>query len=135
MALIAWNEGFSVGVGDIDKQHQQLIRMINDLNDAMKAGKGKEALTQIVKRLADYTVGHFGTEEKHFDHFNYPDKLNHKKAHAEFISKVSEFQQGLESGKVALSIQVMNFLSDWLKTHIQGVDKKYAPFFASHGLK
>jgi len=29
----------------------------------------------------------------------------------------------------------MNFLSDWLKTHIVGSDKKYGPFFNSKGLK
>ena len=34
-----------------------------------------------------------------------------------------------------LTLEVMNFLKDWLTGHILGVDKKYAPFFAAKGLK
>jgi hemerythrin len=44
MALIQWNDSLSVNVVEIDKQHQKLVRMINELNDAMRQGKGKEAL-------------------------------------------------------------------------------------------
>jgi hemerythrin len=40
MALIQWNDGLSVNVVEIDRQHQKLIGMINDLNDAMRQGKG-----------------------------------------------------------------------------------------------
>jgi len=64
MALISWNDNLSVHVGEIDRQHQQLIKMINDLDDAMKQGKGKEVLGKIVKGLSDYTAYHFSTEER-----------------------------------------------------------------------
>ena len=33
-----------------------------------------------------------------------------------------------------LSLQVMNFLKDWLLKHIQGSDKKYAPFLNAKGV-
>jgi hemerythrin len=135
MALISWNSMMSVGVVEIDKQHQQLIGMINDLNQAMKEGKGKDVVSRIVKGLINYTASHFKTEEQYFDRFGYPEKASHMKEHSDFVKKVTEFQQGLESGQLALSVQVMNFLSDWLQKHILGVDKKYAPFFASKGLK
>jgi hypothetical protein len=32
MALIQWNDSLNVGVSEIDKQHQKLVEMINDLN-------------------------------------------------------------------------------------------------------
>jgi hemerythrin len=51
------------------------------------------------------------------------------------VKKVTEFRSGLESGKLSLSLEVMNFLSDWLKNHIKVVDKKYASFFNEKGLK
>ena len=38
--------------------------MINDLNDAMRQGKGKDVLGKIDKELVGYTVTHFRTEEK-----------------------------------------------------------------------
>ncbi len=135
MALIKWNDGLSVDVAMIDKQHQKLIDMINELHDAMRQGKGSAVLGRILNGLISYTDSHFKTEEKYFDQFGYPDTEAHKKAHEAFVRKVSDFRDGFEQGRTGLSIEIMNFLSDWLRQHIQGVDKKYGPFFNEHGLK
>ena len=109
--------------------------MINELNDAMRSGKGKDALAKIVSGLITYAGTHFKTEERYFDQFGYPDASDHKKEHADFVVKVSEFKDGFTKGKIGLSIEVMNFLSDWLQNHIKGVGKKYGPFFNAKGLK
>ena len=65
MALIQWNNDLSVNVKEIDTQHQNLIRMINELFDAMKVGKGTEVLGKIFLQLTNYTKTHFQTEEKY----------------------------------------------------------------------
>ncbi len=135
MAIIEWNDSLSVNVALVDKQHQKLIGMINELNDAMRQGKGKETLGKTLNELVSYTGTHFKLEEKYFDQFGYPEADSHKKRHSEFVAKVSEFKSGFEKGKLGLSIEVMDFLSDWLRTHIKGVDKKYGPFFNEKGLK
>jgi len=135
MALIQWNDSLSVNVVEIDKQHQKLVGMINDLNEAMRQGKGKDILGKIVNGLISYAGTHFKTEEKYFDQFGYPEANSHKKEHSDFVAKVSEFKDGFEKGKITLSIEVMNFLSDWLRNHIKGVDRNYGPFFNAKGLK
>jgi hemerythrin len=135
MAIITWNNTLSVGIKQIDEQHQLIVKLINNLNEAMKDGKGKDVLGRILKGLADYTISHFKVEEDYFDRFSYPDRLAHKKAHSEFVTKVDNFKKSLENGQLALSVQVMTFLSDWLFQHIQGVDRKYSNFFAAQGLK
>ncbi len=135
MALIQWDGSFSVNVAEIDKQHQKLVALINNLNDAMKQGKGKEVLGKILGELFTYAGSHFATEEKYFDRFAYPAAASHKLEHSDFVKKVSEFRESFDSGQLALTIQVMNFLQDWLKGHIKTVDKKYGPFFNEKGLK
>ncbi len=135
MPLIQWNESLSVNVAEIDRQHQKLIGMINELNEAMRQGKGKDVLGKIINGLITYTETHFGTEERYFTKFGYPEADSHKKEHSDFTKEVSEFKEGFEKGKLGLSIEIMNFLSDWLKNHIQGVDRKYGPFFNERGLK
>lgn len=134
MALIEWNDTFSVNLDEIDKQHQKLIRMINDLNDAMKRGQGKESLTVIINDLFVYAGSHFATEEKYFDKYAYPETRRHKAEHSDFVTKVTDFKKGFDSGQVALSIEVMTFLKDWLKAHILGSDKKYGPYLNAKGL-
>lgn len=134
MALIQWNNNLSVGIAEIDGQHQKLIKLINDLNEAMKVGKGKEITGKIINELTNYTMSHFAAEEKYFAQFAYPDSDAHKSEHTQFVQKVAAFKQDFEQSRVGVTIPIMNFLSDWLKNHIMGSDKKYEPFLKSKGL-
>jgi hemerythrin len=135
MALIDWTKDLSVNVAEIDAQHRKLISMLNELNDAMKQGKGKDILGRIINDLYAYAGSHFQTEEKYFDQYKYPETPSHKVKHAEFVKKIADFKNDYESGKVAMTVDLMNFLKDWLKNHIQGTDKKYSTFFNEKGLK
>jgi hemerythrin len=135
MAVMQWNANLSVGVAVIDNQHQRLLAQINELSEAMKQGKGKEVLGKTLTNLISYTVTHFQTEEKYFDLFRYPEASIHKREHVAFVKKVSDFKEGFEKGKLSVTIELMDFLSDWLKDHIQGTDKKYSQFFNAKGLK
>jgi hemerythrin len=135
MGFIKWDDSLSVNVAEIDQQHQKLILMINELHGAMKLGKGKDVLGKIVNGLIGYTTIHFKTEEDYFRQFGYPQADSHKKEHIVFVGKVSEFKDGFEKGKLSLSIEILNFLSDWLQNHIKGTDKKYSQFFNGKGLQ
>jgi hemerythrin len=135
MTLITWTDSFSVKVSEIDKQHKKLIDMINNLHEAMKEGKSKEVMGDILKSLLSYTETHFKLEEKYFDLYNYPAKENHKAKHKQFIDTVTKFKNDFDSGKTTLSLEVMNFQKDWWTKHINGTDKEYAKFFNDHGLK
>ncbi|MFO7734874.1 MAG: bacteriohemerythrin [bacterium] len=135
MSLIKWNDNFSVNVEKIDNQHRKLISMINELNDKMRQGKGKEVLEKIISDLINYTAIHFQTEEKLFEKFRYPETAVHKKEHTDFVRKVSDFQKNFKAGKLGLSIDIMSFLSSWLKNHIKGTDKKYSEFFKEKGIE
>ena len=135
MALFKWDHSYSVNVIEIDLQHQKLVSMINELNDAMKQGKGKDILGKIVNGLITYTKTHFKTEEKYFDRFGYSGTNSHKHAHIAFIKKVSEFKENFENGNRFITIEVVNFLINWLQEHIKGADKKYSQFFNEKGLK
>ncbi|HNY64223.1 MAG TPA: bacteriohemerythrin [Deltaproteobacteria bacterium] len=135
MSLIQWTDALSVNVGEIDRQHRKLVGLMNDLSDAMSQKKGKEAMERTLKGLLEYTVTHFSHEEKLFDRFNYPAAVSHKQAHASFVKKVGEFLDGYEKGRLGLSIEIMYFLRDWLKDHIQGIDRQYSSFFNAKGLK
>jgi hemerythrin len=48
MPLMKWDAEYSVRVQEFDGHHQQLFKMVNDLNDAMQARKGKEVLGQVL---------------------------------------------------------------------------------------
>lgn len=134
MGFITWSQKMSTDINEIDAQHKKLLSMLNDLYDAMKARKGKEALTPILKGLIDYTKTHFKNEENYMIKFGYPDFRQHKREHDDFVKKVNDFHVKFEEGKHSLTMEIMNFLSSWVTSHIQGSDKKYVPFFKEKGL-
>lgn len=134
MAIITWKKQFSVNVKEIDAQHNKIIDYINELHSAMSGGKGKEILGDILEKLAGYTVEHFSTEEKYFDKYKYVLSVTHKLEHNKFVQKVVEFKKGYIEGNLILSVELMEFLKNWLCEHILGSDKLYTKCFNENGL-
>lgn len=128
MARIQWNDSFLINFREIDSQHKRLVDMINDLDDAMREGKGREVLAKIIDGMVAYTKTHFETEEKYLAELHYPGLGEQKREHAEFVKKISDFRNDFQAEKLGLSIRVMDFLSNWLTHHIKHLDKQYAPF-------
>ncbi|MGE5351229.1 MAG: bacteriohemerythrin, partial [Acidobacteriota bacterium] len=127
MAFITWNSKLSVGISEIDNQHMKLVGYINDLHDAMKIGKAKDKMAEILQNLVNYTIHHFTLEEKYMSQASYPGLLSHRKEHADFIKKVSDFQKTFNNGSAFVSIDVLNFLREWITHHILETDQKYSP--------
>jgi len=134
MLMIQWDTNLSVGIKEIDDQHKQLVSMLNELSDAIQKDKGKEAYERIIEGLKKYTVIHFGTEEQYFDQFGYPEAESHKREHAIFVQRVTDFEKRFREGPFVLPLDMLTFLVNWLRVHIEVVDKRYAPFFHEHGL-
>jgi hemerythrin len=135
MALMTWSDKFSVQVRQCDEEHKQLINLINNVHDAMKVGQGKQIVGQVLDALISYTKSHFAAEEQLMKANGYPDYESHKKEHNQLTMTVVDFRKEYLEGKVPLTQSIMNFLKDWLTNHIQGVDKKYGPFFNGKGIK
>jgi hemerythrin-like metal-binding protein len=134
MALINWNESLSVNVAEIDEQHKKLVGMINKLFEAMKSGQGNSVLGDIINEMINYTNFHFNTEEAYFDLFHFEKADIHRKEHKGFVERTKKFKEDFNSGKVLMSIDVMDFLKSWLMHHIKGSDKQYTKCFNENGL-
>lgn len=133
MSIITWTEQMSIGLKTFDDEHKKLVGLLVTLSDAMRAGKGKDALGAILDELVQYTVTHFAHEERLMLLHAYHGLAEHKAQHDALTQSVLNYQQRLAAGKV-MAIELFGFLTDWLKKHIQTEDKKYAPFLAAKGI-
>ncbi len=132
--LIVWSKSYSVGVSQMDREHQRLIDIINNLYAAMRSGRSRDAIGTILDELIDYTKTHFAHEEKLMQESNYEGFDEQKRCHVSLVSQVVEIQQKYHAG-TALGQEVMTFLKGWLINHIQGLDKKYGPVMNKKGIK
>ncbi|HTX39021.1 MAG TPA: bacteriohemerythrin [Bryobacteraceae bacterium] len=129
--MFEWRKEFSVDIGSVDAQHQNLFAIAGELYAAMIAGQSKMAMARILDRLVQYTKMHFAHEERLMQQFGYPALEAHKAEHQALTAKVLKFQQEFEQGQVNISVQLLQFLRTWLEGHIKGSDKRYSPFLKS----
>jgi hemerythrin len=128
MPLLAWKEEYSVDIREIDEQHKNLVAMINMLNEAMRQGQGKLVLESILNKLINYTATHFAAEERLLQAHGFPGLEEHRGKHEKMTRKVLILRQDFIQGKLSISIEVMDFLMNWLDKHILGTDRNYSRF-------
>jgi len=134
MGLVTWDKSYSVKVRRCDEEHQKLFQLMNALYDAMRVGKGRTVVRQIVAELSDYTKTHFQAEESLMERAKYPGLAGHRVEHQRFVARVAEFQKDLDGGTGGNTVSVLEFLNDWLVKHIKKVDQSYSAHLNAHGI-
>jgi len=126
--LIAWDGVYSVGMNEIDEQHKLLFDIINTLWDAVILRQDGAAVLHTIAELERYTLTHFTAEESFMRAHNYSGFDEHKKQHVAFIERIRQERQAVEGG-ASVTLDLINFLKDWLIDHILVKDKAYAAEF------
>jgi hemerythrin-like metal-binding protein len=134
MPVVAWNPSYSVKVKRFDEDHQQLFSIINELHEGMKAGRGQNALHDVLIRLLRYTEQHFTAEEGVMKQLGYPQLPAHAEQHRRFTGKIKEVAEQYKAGTIGLSVEILDFLTKWLSQHIVAIDKQYGGFMNAKGV-
>ena len=135
--FVQWTQEIEVGIQEIDEQHKQLVRMLNDLFEVMigKDPTRDEVARQTLTELLEYTRVHFAVEESLFRIFDYPDYARHKREHDRLKEEVREIEQRVHNGEKRIDSALLIFIKNWITTHIQEEDKRYSPFLLQQGVR
>lgn len=125
-----WEEAYNLGIDEIDKQHQTLLEVANDLYDIAvgSTSEYKAKMSNVLKRLADYTVYHFSSEEKLMAKYNYASLPLHKSAHDSFVSEVSQQIKKLAQSDQKDALTLYAFVANWIVMHIAQADHVWARY-------
>jgi hemerythrin len=129
-----WSDDYMMNISEIDGQHQHFVLILDRVYDTILNPTTDQAKGLLLEDLVNYAIIHFGTEERYFDEFNYPEASEHKAAHKELLDKVLSFQIKFKEKKEDISLELIDFLEDWLVNHLLSMDKKYVNFFHEHDL-
>ena len=133
--FMTFTSSLSVGYNAIDEQHIRWIDLINAVYSSLSSGSSKEKLGKVLKDLVDYTVWHFGFENKMMTEYNYPDKESHMKLHKDFIAEIKKLESRYDAGEDIMGVNVLEFLKDWLSDHIMKIDTRLGAYLESKGAK
>lgn len=125
MKYIRWNEELSVDNPIIDEQHKELFRTINEFYTAIAEKKNKLATQKVIEEMEKYIKTHFTSEEIMMKNAGYEGLNQHLNEHQFYIEKVQDLRERYEQGRLILSLEVTNFIKDWITNHIMVTDQKY----------
>lgn len=134
MTKIVWSDKLSFGIPVIDSQHQHFVELMDLAYDAFYKKETKEELAILLENIKEYTISHFETEEKYFDLFKYENADEHKQAHLLLKEQLLNLMKKFEIDGTKIMPELIDFLEDWLVSHLEFQDKKYVTCFKEHGL-
>lgn len=134
MDPIFWTDEFSVGVSEMDSQHQKLIAMINKLIEEPHAKTNSRTISDLLTAMITYAQEHFRAEEALMSEHGYPLKDRQVEQHKCFIKKTVDFCSAVEVGVDIVPQVMLEYLKDWLLHHILEQDMKYKSFFIDRGI-
>lgn len=134
MNMITWSDDFSVGVSELDSQHQKIIALINELNANSEISSRSEKLHNILGRIIIYAQNHLDYEENLLRENGYPDFENHLRKHQDYKQKVSDFAVDILEYREDLPVKLLDYLNEWWTNHILKEDMQYKAFLAKKGI-
>ncbi len=119
-----WEQSPSIHVPKIDEQHRMLIALMHDLYDDVRLARGNQAIGDVFEELVAFTKYHFEGEERWMRDIHFPGYLLHKAVHDEVCEQLTELRAQFENtGRSAVDTAVLQFLCEWLISHITVEDQ------------
>ena len=128
MAKYLWRDEFLIGHEQIDQQHRQLFGLLDQLYDAVCSGQGESVVESIVDELSAYTREHFVTEEALMRELCVPALALHQRDHQRLLDAVQQKLATLRQGGKVVSIELLEFMNQWLGQHILKSDLQLAGY-------
>ena len=130
-----WTDAYRVNIAVLDRQHQKLFDVVNELDEALKTGEGDSVLDAILQNLLDYALTHFVSEESLMQRYSYPNLASHRVQHEMFRKKMVAFMEDHRTGKPGVPVALLLFMQDWLKQHLLLTDKLYSAYLNARGVR
>ena len=133
MNLIEWNEEALVNVAIVDEQHHNMAVILNKLYQTLGTDKINTAKS-LMKDFEECVKVHFETEEDLMKQHKYLNFFSHKLEHDRFLNKVKKINDGIQSDKEQVNLEMLKSFKTWFFNHIDINDKKMGDYLVLQGV-
>ncbi len=132
--MLEWNQNLTVGIPEIDEQHERLVTMAGELDAAMRTDYATHTLRPKFKELLELAAAHFKTEEKLMEQYGFPGLAKHRQDHGAITMQAKEILEKNERDKpLPYMMGILDFVGNWLISHIQNTDREYVAYLKNSG--
>jgi len=133
--IIEWSDDFATGILWQDFQHAGLIARINSLHRAILEKQAQPEMVRMIDFLETYVENHFGMEERYMQELNDPSLPEHAQAHQLFRQNLAELRHFEGTDEQLTAISLCYDLYEWVKNHIQTIDKNLGRLLQQQDLR
>ncbi len=129
-----WTKALSVGVPEIDGQHQEILSRADYMLAAAHEGVGGAEVERRMLLLAEYMQDHFAAEERRMRDCRYPRAAEHAAEHRQFLAGFARLGAELHKGDASVgeALSVHRHVCGWLQDHIEQEDRGLGGYISGH---
>ena len=131
MALIEWQDKFSIGIASVDYEHRQMIDLINELHGRLSAEASTDEILRFLGDIDAKIAAHFALEEKEMRNLRYDQFDDHKADHERLLDEIRDIADAFESGAYTDFSEILaEQLRGWFTEHFSRRDARLHQFLA-----
>ncbi len=134
--FVNWLDGWLLEIPELDKEHRDLVDMVNRLAQCRCPEEGAArpaAEVDVIAMLEDlslHTRRHFQHEEAFMREVAYPRFEDHRYEHLTLLAEFAELLRDVKgTGLQCLDQRTMESLKGWLIGHIAGEDRRFGDYY------
>lgn len=132
MALLHWEERYSVGIEAVDHEHRELVDLINRLHGKATAQGSKVAVLGFFGDLYKAISAHFALEERFMRERGYDQLTRHKHDHERLLDEVRDIMEDYEINDLFDEKLLAQRLDAWFSRHFESHDARLHRALGEH---
>lgn len=130
-----WSPLMGVGIEEIDQGHQELVEKLQELGRAMKKGRGREVMGDLLAFLRSHADAHFAVEEKLMKRSGYPGYPEHRAMHEAFRKELATRTEAFDRdpGAAWHITETHGWIMRWLSHHEIAADSPLGEYLRQAG--
>lgn len=124
MSLLEWHEEYSVGVEDVDHEHQEMIELINQVHEELQDPRSGVGVDRFLGEIFARISAHFALEERIMQEARYEEYSAHKEDHEKLLDELRDLMEDYEARKKLNEVILGRTLSDWFGIHFRTFDAR-----------
>lgn len=133
-----WKDRYTLGIPEIDKQHKRLFEIGARVYDLAMLNDSYDHYDEIIECLHEllaYTEYHFKYEEQLMEDHQFSGQDQQETEHQFYVQKIRNIsKRDIDSDQQKTTMEIVDFLSEWISGHIVFSDRKYATEFKEKGI-